>query len=214
MLLADDQRVVRDGLSLVLRMLPDVELVGAAEDGAQALELVGRLVPDVVLMDLRMPVLDGIEATRRIRDEHPSVRVVVLTTYADDASVFAALKAGARGYLTKDADPDEIARAIATVARGEALLDPGVQSRLLDALGSVQIVPPPPRDGDLPDGLTRREAEVLGLIAGGLSNADIAATLHVSETTVKTHVNHIFPRAWRARCDLGALPSLSRRIRT
>ena len=108
--------------------------------------------------------------------------------------VFTALKAGARGYLTKDADPEEIARAIATVARGEALLDPSVQSRLLDALDRVEIVPPPRPDGVLPDGLTRREAEVLGLIAAGKSNADIAATLHVSEATVKSHINHIFAK--------------------
>ncbi len=192
--LADDQRVVRDGLSLVLRMLPGIELVGCAADGAEAVELAAACQPDVVLMDLRMPGTDGIEATRRLRERHPTIRVVVLTTYADDVSVFAALRAGARGYLTKDADPEEIGRAISAVARGDALLDPGVQARLLDAFDQAAVMPAPAPPGALPDGLTAREGEVLALIAAGLSNGQIAAHLHVSEATVKTHVNHIFAK--------------------
>ena len=192
--LADDQRAVREGLELVLRMLPDVEVVGTAANGAEALALVAATRPDVVLMDLRMPEVDGVEATRRIRAEHPEVGVVVLTTYDDDASVFAALKAGARGYLTKDAGSEEIARALARVAAGEAMLDPAVQARLLDRIDAAAgFVPPaaPPTDVD---GLTAREVEVLTLIASGLSNAEIADQLVVGESTVKTHVNRIFAK--------------------
>jgi DNA-binding NarL/FixJ family response regulator len=171
-----------------------VELVGSARDGEEAVSLAALRRPDVVLMDLRMPRCDGVEATRRLTAEQPEVRVVVLTTYADDTSVFAALEAGARGYLTKDAGAGEIAQAIRTVHAGEALLDPSVQRRLLESLRApaATVAPEPP--GPLPDGLTQREAEVLGLIAGGLSNQEIAARLHVSETTVKTHINNLFSK--------------------
>lgn len=189
---ADDQRIVREGLSLILGLLPDVELVGTAEDGERAVELVARTLPEVVLMDLRMPSTDGVEATRRIRADHPNVNVIVLTTYADDESVFAALRAGARGYLTKDAASDEIASAIARVAAGEAMLDPGVQRRLLDRLDDP--TPPPVPTAQRPAGLTDRELEVLTLIASGLSNAEIAARLVVTEATVKTHVNRLFAK--------------------
>jgi len=188
---ADDQRVVREGLELVLRMLPDVDLVGSAGNGAEVVALVAEARPDVVLMDLRMPEVDGVEATRRIRAEHPEVHVVVLTTYADDESVFAALRAGARGYLTKDAGAEEIARAIARVAAGDALLDPTVQARLLDRLDADHLVPSPAAPAA---GLTARELEVLTLIADGLSNAEIAERLVVEESTVKTHVNRIFAK--------------------
>jgi DNA-binding NarL/FixJ family response regulator len=189
---ADDQRIVREGLSLILGLLPDVELVGTAEDGERAVELVARTLPEVVLMDLRMPSTDGVEATRRIKADHPDVNVIVLTTYADDESVFAALRAGARGYLTKDAASDEIAAAIARVAAGEAMLDPGVQRRLLDRLDDP--TPPPVPTAQRPAGLTDRELEVLTLIASGLSNAEIAARLVVTEATVKTHVNRLFAK--------------------
>ncbi len=194
-LVVDDQRVVRDGLAQLLRVSPDVDLVGTAENGQVALERLDDLAPDVVLMDLRMPVMDGVEATRRIRAGHPAVQVIVLTTYADDESVFAALRAGARGYLTKDADADEILRAVRRVHAGEAMLDTSVQARLLDALGAaVPASAPAPAPADLPDDLTPREAEVLALIAEGLSNAEIARRLVVSEATVKTHVNRLFAK--------------------
>jgi len=192
--LADDQRVVREGLEMVLRMLPDIDVVGTAANGAEALVLVEETRPDVVLMDLRMPEVDGVEATGRIRAQHPDVRVVVLTTYADDESVFAALRAGARGYLTKDAGAEEIARAINRVAAGEAMLDPAVQARLLDRFDAAAGFGPPhvvPADVDR---LTAREIEVLTLIAQGLSNAEIADRLFVGESTVKTHVNRIFAK--------------------
>ncbi len=192
-LVVDDQRVVRDGLALLLRVSPDVDLVGTAENGQAALERLDELAPDVVLMDLRMPVMDGVEATRRIRAGYASVQVIVLTTYADDESVFAALRAGARGYLTKDADADEIIRAVQRVHAGEAMLDTSVQARLLDAFGAG-VPASAPGPADLPDDLTPREAEVLALIAEGLSNAEIARRLVVSEATVKTHVNRLFAK--------------------
>ncbi|MGH3373412.1 MAG: response regulator [Actinoallomurus sp.] len=193
-LVVDDQTVVRDGLVLLLGLLPGLEVVGSAGDGEEAVRLVGEHHPDVVLMDLRMPRVDGVEATRRIKADHPSVQIVVLTTYSDDESVFAALQAGARGYLTKDAGADEIARAIDAVCGGDAQLDPSVQRRLVDAL-ATGAQPARRRRGDLPDGLTQREAEVLTLIAGGRSNAEIARELFISEATVKTHINNLFAKA-------------------
>jgi DNA-binding NarL/FixJ family response regulator len=193
-LIADDQTIVREGLSTLLSLLPGIEVVGAATDGEEAVQLVARLRPDVVLMDLRMPRVDGAEATRRIRELAPATQVIVLTTYADDASVFAAVQAGARGYLTKNASAAEIRQAIAAVGRGEALLDPSVQRRLLDALAGPGAIPPAPAE-ELPDGLTPREAQVLRLMAGGRTNQEIAAELVVSEGTVKTHVNRIFAKA-------------------
>ncbi|MEU0486497.1 response regulator transcription factor [Streptosporangium sp. NPDC006013] len=188
-LVADDQTVVREGLVLLLGLLPGIEVVGAAADGGEAVRLVGELRPDVVLMDLRMPRMDGVEATRRIRAAHPEVHVVVLTTYSDDESVFAALGAGARGYLTKDTDAESLASAIATVVEGQAQFDPGIQRRLAEAVTVNRRAP------DLPDGLTRRESEVLRLIAAGCSNAEIAGELFVSEATVKTHINNLFAKA-------------------
>jgi DNA-binding NarL/FixJ family response regulator len=188
-LLADDQRVVREGLGTLLGLLDGIELVGTAADGDEAVRLAHELEPDVVLMDLRMPRTDGVEATRRLAERGPSPRVVVLTTYADDASVLGALRAGARGYLTKDAGADDIKSAIEAVVRGEAALDPAVQHHVVAALSAPQPTT------QLPDGLTPREAEVLGLIAKGLTNGEIAQQLVVSEATVKSHVNHLFSKA-------------------
>jgi DNA-binding NarL/FixJ family response regulator len=199
--LADDQRIVREGLSLVLGLLPGVELIGTAEDGEEVLALAASLRPDVVLMDLRMPRVDGVEATRRIRAQQPEVEVIVLTTYADDESIFAALHAGARGYLTKDARSEEIGTAIARVAAGEAMLDPVVQARLLDHLEAAAATPATTLTASTAtgaaqplEGLTARETEVLALIAAGLSNQEIAERLVVSEATVKTHVNRLFAK--------------------
>ncbi|MEU3567247.1 response regulator transcription factor [Kitasatospora sp. NPDC036755] len=199
-LVADDQTVVREGIVMLLGLLPGIEVVGAAGDGEEAVDLVERHHPDVVLMDLRMPRCDGVEATRRIRAAHPETEVVVLTTFADDDSLFPALQAGARGYLTKDAGAEEIARAIADVRSGAAGLSPQVQLRLLKRLseqpgGSGPVAGRPvARPGELPDGLTVREAEVLALIAEGLSNAEIAQRLFVSQATVKTHINNLFAK--------------------
>ncbi|WP_169951934.1 response regulator transcription factor [Microbispora sp. H11081] len=224
-LVVDDQSVVREGLVLLLGLLPEIEVVGSAGDGEAALRLVADHRPDVVLMDLRMPRMDGVEATRAIRARFPGTQVVVLTTYTDDESVFAALRAGARGFLTKSADAEEIARAVTTVMNGDAQFDPGVQRRLLNAVTEPPARAPGPvpapaprshgtgrpagtgrptdtgtaagtgRTGTPPDGLTPREAEVLRLIAHGLSNGEIAQALFVSEATVKTHINNLFAKA-------------------
>jgi DNA-binding NarL/FixJ family response regulator len=192
-LLADDQRVVREGLATLLGLLDGVEVVGTARDGDEVFEQAQILRPDVVLMDLRMPRCDGVEATRRLRESHPDIKVLILTTYADDRSVIDALRAGARGYLTKDAGAEEIRRALDQVTRGQAAIDPAVQHHLLDAIG-VSSAAPDSRPPQPPDGLTRREAEVLALIAEGLSNSEIAQRLHVNETTVKSHINHLFAK--------------------
>jgi DNA-binding NarL/FixJ family response regulator len=191
-LLADDQRVVREGLGTLLGLLDGIELVGTAADGEEAVALAARHDPDVVLMDLRMPRVDGIEAIRRLAERCDRPRTIALTTYADDASVLGALRAGARGYLTKDAGAEEIRAAVEAVARGEAALDPAVQHHVVAALAAPAAEDEAP---ELPDGLTPREAEVLGLIAAGLTNAEIADRLVVSAATVKSHVNHIFAKA-------------------
>ncbi|KND32889.1 response regulator transcription factor [Streptomyces acidiscabies] len=191
-LVADDQTVVREGIVMLLGLLPEVEVVGAAVDGEDAVRLVAELAPDVVLMDLRMPRCDGVEATRRIRDRHPGTQVVVLTTFADDESLFPALKAGARGYLTKDAGGEEIVRAVHSVLSGDAGLSPSIQRRLLERLSEPE--PEPVEPAGPPDGLTLRETEVLILIADGLSNQEISRRLHVSTTTVKTHINNLFAK--------------------
>jgi DNA-binding NarL/FixJ family response regulator len=192
---ADDQRVVREGLAMVLGLMPDVTVLGSASDGEEALALVERLAPQVVLMDLRMPRVDGVEATRRISDQHSACRVVVLTTYADDHTVIQALRAGACGFLTKDAGSDQIRAALVAAVRGEASIDPAVQHHLVNTIARtapLQWVPPDAQR--LPDELTPREAEVLALVAEGLSNAEIAERLTVSETTVKSHINHLYSK--------------------
>ena len=189
-LIADDQALIRDGLTTICERLPGVTVVGAVGDGAAALAAVAEHAPDVVLMDLRMPVLDGIAATRAITERHPGTAVVVLTTYSDDESVSAALAAGALGYLTKDAGRADIARALDAAARGQSLLDPAVHTRLVQLARQGPTAAP----DRLPDGLTPREAEVLALIAQGLSNTEIARTLFLGETTVKTHVNRVFAK--------------------
>jgi DNA-binding NarL/FixJ family response regulator len=191
--LADDQTLVREGLTLMLGLVEGIEVVGVAEDGEQAVAIVASTSPDVALLDLRMPRLDGVEATRRIREQAPDVEVVVLTTYADDESVVTALRAGARGYLTKDASSEEIESAIRDAVRGRTRLDPAVQERLVELVTSAPDAPLP---SALPPGgaLTERETEVVRLMAEGLSNRQIAARLFVTESTVKTHVNNVFAK--------------------
>jgi DNA-binding NarL/FixJ family response regulator len=190
--IADDQASVRQGLVLLLGGLPGIEVVGAAADGEQALALVAEHKPDAILLDLHMPVLDGIGATRRLVAEHPKVAIVVLTTFADDSSVLDALHAGARSYLTKDADHTEIAKALHAAAGGLTVFDPRVHATLLAATaGSAR---PEPASAPPPDGLTDREAEILGLIARGMTNPEIAAQLFLSNHTVKTHISRIFAK--------------------
>jgi DNA-binding NarL/FixJ family response regulator len=215
-IVADDQASVREGLVALLGMLPGIEVAGAAADGEQALELVASQQPDAILLDLHMPVLDGIAATRRLTEQHPGVAVVVLTTYDDDASILAALQAGARSYLTKDATRADIAQALRSAAAGLSVLDPAVQARLLaaasagtaaigaaGAIGAARTIgAAEPTVGvrldRLPDGLTQREAEILGMIARGKTNPCIATELFLSNHTVKSHINRIFAKTGSA----------------
>ena len=191
---ADDQAAVREGLVLMLDLLPDIEVVASAADGREALAVVAEHHPDAILLDLHMPVIDGTEATRRLTAEHPDVAIVVLTTYADDRSVLDTLRAGARSCLTKDADRRHIARTLHSAAAGLTVLDPQVQATLLAAAGDAGQQEPGGRTRDVPDGLTRREAEILTLIARGRNNGEIAAELFLSANTVKTHINRIFAK--------------------
>jgi DNA-binding NarL/FixJ family response regulator len=187
--IADDQRVVRDGLVTILGAMAGVSVAGTAQDGAEAVSLAGQTGADVVLMDLRMPGTDGIEATKLLRASCPGTAVVALTTYADEDLILAALQAGAICYLTKNARPADIRRALEAAAAGQTVLDPEVHARLL-AAASRQ----PPPGGQLPDGLSPREGEILALVAEGLSNTEIAARAYISESTVKTHINRIFAK--------------------
>jgi DNA-binding NarL/FixJ family response regulator len=207
-IVADDQASVREGLVLLLGGLPGIEVVASAANGAQAIELVAAHHPDAVLIDLHMPVLDGTEATRRLTAEYPQVAVVVLTTYLDDISVLDALQAGARSYLTKDADHTEIASALRSAAEGLSVFDARVHATLMNAVarGTRPVAPqdtgPGAPDaaaetmpgGPLPDGLTEREAEILRLIAQGMNNPEIAAHLFVTTHTIKSHINRIFAK--------------------
>jgi DNA-binding NarL/FixJ family response regulator len=195
-LVVDDQRVVREGLTMLIGLITGVEVVATAPDGIQAIEQARTHRPDVVLMDLRMPRMDGTEATRQIRTELFDTQVLVLTTYADDEDLFPALDAGARGYLTKDASAEELQLAINALAAGHTHLAPSIQQRLVDAVIEASPVRRP-RHQSPPDGLTSREAEVLTLIAQGLSNAEIADTLVLSNATIKTHIKHIFTKTRR-----------------
>ncbi|MFD4639991.1 response regulator [Lentzea sp. NPDC058436] len=188
LLIVDDQAAVRDGLAVMLDLDPDITVVGTASNGQEAVAAVEDLTPEVVLMDLNMPVMGGAEATGVLRASHPDLPVVVLTTFDDDESILAALRAGARGYLTKDADRATIIQAVRGAHAGNAILDPAVQSRLLD-LASRRPVSPPGVD------LTSREREVLDLIGEGLRNGEIARRLFISEATVKTHINNLFAKA-------------------
>jgi DNA-binding NarL/FixJ family response regulator len=194
--IADDQASVREGLVLLLGLLPDIEVVASAADGRQAVDLVAKHQPDAILLDLYMPVMDGIETTRKLTELHPAVAIVVLTTYADDTSILTALRAGARSYLTKDAGRVEIASALRSAASGLSVLGPAVRSALLAAAtrDAPPRQPPPILPEVLPDGLTRREAEILAMMARGMTNPAIAAELYLSSHTIKSHINRIFAK--------------------
>jgi len=192
-LICDDQDIVCDGLQAILSTAPDIQVVGVAHDGAEALELVPQARPDVVLMDLKMPGMNGIQATRRIRDLHPDVRVLVLTTYAADEWVFDAIRGGAAGYLLKDTPRQELVAAIEGTAAGQTHVDPAVAGKLFAhvARGSGAATAP---DTSIADSLSEREREVLGLLARGLPNAEIAGRLYLSEGTVRNYVSSILAK--------------------
>jgi DNA-binding NarL/FixJ family response regulator len=191
--IADDQGLVRMGLRKMLEIEPDTEVVGEAGDGAQAVDLAIRLRPDVVLMDIRMPALDGIEATRRLVGADPGIRVLMLTTFGLDTYVFESLRAGASGFMLKDAPPEEIAAAVRIVAHGEALLAPSVTRSVIEQFAR-QPAPAPARPPAAVAALTPREREVLDLLAAGLSNPEICDRLFISDATAKTHVARILQK--------------------
>ena len=196
---ADDQASVRQGLVVLLGTLPEIEVVASAANGEEAIQLVAEKSPHAILLDLHMPVLDGIEATRRLTEQHPDVAVVVLTTYVDDSSVVAALAAGARSYLTKDADCADIVQALRSAATGLSVIDPAVRAALLSAATSRPEKPGKQKLPEkLPDRLTLREAEILSLMARGMTNPDIAAELYISAQTIKSHINRIFAKTGSA----------------
>jgi DNA-binding NarL/FixJ family response regulator len=189
-IICDDQALIRDSLEMLLSLDKDIDVVGQAPDGAEALELVAQHQPDLVLMDLKMPGMNGIEATRQIRIHYPAVKVLVLTTYDDDEWVFDAIRAGAAGYLLKDTPREGVIRAVKGTVEGKAFVDPAVAGKLLGQVASQQAQPPTL----ITDKLTRREVDVLRLLARGLSNADIAGRLYLSEGTVRNHVSAILAK--------------------
>ncbi len=196
-LLVDDQPLFREALGVLLGAREELEVVGEAGDGADALRQVAALAPDVVLMDLRMPVLDGIEATRRLRAEHPGVRVLALTTFDGDEEVFAALRAGALGYLLKDTSGERLVEAVLAAARGESVLEPSVAAKVVARVASLpddDTQPPPGRPAQPAVPLTARELEVLRHLADGRSNREIAAVLYLTEGTVKNHVTSLLTK--------------------
>ncbi len=187
-LIADDHPVVREGLSAMLSKEPDIQVVGEAENGTEAVNKARELQPDVVLMDLRMPELDGVEAMRQIRAKNPEMKFIVLTTYDNDEYIFKGIEAGARAYLLKDAPREELFKAIRAVNRGESLIEPAVAGKVLDRFAELS------REAQAPDVLSERELEVLNLMAKGTANKLIAATLNIGESTVKTHIQSIFQK--------------------
>ncbi len=190
-LIVDDHEMVRNGLSVMMEREADFTVVGEAQNGKEAVEMVGKLHPDVVLMDLRMPEMDGVEAMRQIRATQDDVKFLVLTTYDSDEYIFDAIEAGAKGYLLKDASREELFRAVRTVHRGESLIEPGVVSRVLDRLTELSHRA---AQGPDPLALSEREVEVLQLMAKGSANKQIASDLSITESTVKTHVANIFQK--------------------
>jgi two-component system, NarL family, response regulator LiaR len=205
-MLIDDHRVVRQGLRDFLELQGDIEVIGEASSGEEGVQMARDLLPDVVLMDLVMPGIDGVETTRRVRNASPSTKVIVLTSFTDDAKVFPAIKAGAISYLLKDISPEELAHAIRAAQRNEAVLHPEVAAKLMQEFAA-------PRSPDAPvEQLTSRELEVLRLIAKGMSNKEIADTLIVSEKTIKTHVSNILSKLHLADRTQAAIYALKQKI--
>ncbi|MCA9936665.1 MAG: response regulator transcription factor [Ardenticatenaceae bacterium] len=188
--ICDDQAIIRDGLEMLLKLEHDIEVVGLAQDGAEAVELAATHIPDLILMDLKMPGLNGVEATRRIRTQHPDMKLLVLTTYDDDEWLFDAIRAGASGYLLKDTPREKVIEAVRGTVNGQAFVDPAVAGKLLQQAASQQVKPAT----QITQNLTSREEDVLRLMARGLSNSEIAAQLYLSEGTVRNHVSAIFSK--------------------
>lgn len=193
LLIVDDQRLMREGLRTLLELEPDIQVAGEAGDGQEALQLYASLQPDVILMDIRMPVMDGVEATRRLRLDHPQARVIILTTFDDDAYVFDGLRAGALGYLLKDVSGDELAEAIRQVAKGGALIEPSVARKVLAEFARLPQPAGQPRS-DPAHALSERELEILKLLAQGASNRQIASQLFLAEGTVKNYISNILDK--------------------
>jgi DNA-binding NarL/FixJ family response regulator len=189
-IICDDQAIVRDGLTMLLKLEPDIEVVGTAEDGAAVVEMVAKEKPDLVLMDLKMPIMNGVEATRQIRAKYLGVKILVLTTYDDDEWVFDAIQAGASGYLLKDTPRDEVIKAVKGTVSGKTYVDPSVAGKVLEQVSTHQTQPATL----ITSKLTEREIEVLRLIAKGLSNKDISGQLFLSEGTVRNHVSAILAK--------------------
>lgn len=187
-LIADDHPVVREGLSAMLGKEQDIQVVGEAENGVEAVNKAKKLQPDIILMDLRMPELDGVEAMCQIRAENPDIKFIVLTTYDNDEYIFKGIEAGARAYLLKDAPREELFKAIRAVYRGESLIQPAVAGKVLDRFAKLS------REAQIPEALSERELEVLKLMAKGAANKEIATKLFISESTVKTHIQSIFQK--------------------
>ncbi len=194
LMIADDHRLFREGIKALLAVTDDIEIVGEAEDGETTIEKCLELQPDVILMDINMPGLNGIQATVRILEKHPQTRIVMLTMLEDDASVFHAMRAGARGYLLKGADPQEVLSVIRAVAEGQALFGPAIAERLLNYFKELSTKPSLSRIGAAFHELTERELEVLRLISRGLNNQDIAHKLFLSPKTVRNHITNIFSK--------------------
>ena len=189
-IICDDQAIVRDGLAMLLKLEPDIEVVGTVEDGAAAVEMVADKKPNVILMDLKMPIMNGVEATRQIKEKYPEVKVLVLTTYADDEWVFDAIQAGASGYLLKDTPREDLIKAVMGTVAGKTYVDPSIAGKVLEQVSSHQTQPATL----ITSKLTDREIEVLRLMARGLSNADIADQLFLSDGTVRNHVSAILAK--------------------
>ena len=188
--ICDDQAIVRDGLEMLLKLERDIEVVGLAQDGAEAVDLTESKSPDLVLMDLKMPGMNGVEATRRIRAHHPDIKILVLTTYNDDEWVFDAIRAGASGYLLKDTPRQKVVEAIRGTVSGDTYVDPGIAGKLLEQTASQQVQPA----SKITEKLTEREGDVLRLMARGFTNSEIARQIHLSEGTVRNHVSSIFAK--------------------
>ncbi|MFN2223787.1 MAG: response regulator [Candidatus Promineifilaceae bacterium] len=191
LLLVDDQALFREGLRILLSVHGDLEVAGEAANGKEAVELTAELKPDVILMDLRMPVLDGVEATRLVRQEHPQTAVIVLTTFDDDENVFEALRAGAAGYLLKDVSSEKLVEAIRAAAQGESFLQPSVAAKVIAEFTRISVQPIRPEAQPLLEPLSERELEILAIMATGATNREIAGQLYIAEGTVKNHVTNI-----------------------